>query len=213
LLSPDGKYLSELETACSEGGGSYQLWDIEIGSEVVNWYSNGMCGLNIHTFSPDGQWLIVGYDYEIGVWDIAAAIEEAATNDDRSLPLVRGGVYHHSMMQIRKITLSPDGDQLAVTFVNTRYDTSESHTVYWIGLYPFSDLVEPTDNQSFFETMLTIPDARYGVYSPDGQWLLTDNGLWNAVTAERVWDVSGEIAAFSPDGAVLAVVADEGVAL
>jgi hypothetical protein len=60
---------------------------------------------------------------------------------------------------------------------------------------------------------MTIPDARYGVYSPDGQWLLTDNGLWNAVTAERVSEVSGEIAAFSPDGAILATVADEGVAI
>jgi hypothetical protein len=82
-----------------------------------------------------------------------------------------------------------------------------------IELYQFSNLAAQASMLSLLETDMTIPDARYGVYSPDGQWLLTDNGLWNAVTAERVSEVSGEIAAFSPDGAILAVVAGEGVAL
>jgi hypothetical protein len=96
---------------------------------------------------------------------------------------------------------------------NSCYEGCNPQVDYKIDLYRFVDVLEQTDSQTLLETALTIPDARYGVYSPDGQWLLTDNGLWNAVTAERVSEVSGEIAAFSPDGAILATVADEGVAI
>jgi WD40 repeat protein len=216
ILSPDGKYLSELNGACGDGGGGFhQLWDAETGDNLAYWHPGGVCGPYTHVFSADSKWLIVGWDFDVVILDVKAAIEEAASADRHFLQTAAGAIYYYLPgIRIEKVTLNPDGSQLAVSIsANSCYEGCNPQVDYKIDLYRFVDVLEQTDSRALLETALTIPDARQAVFSPEGQWLLTDNGLWNAVTAEQVSEVSGEIAAFSPDGAILAVVAGEGVAL
>jgi len=217
LLSPDGHYLSYLNMACGDGGGGYhELWDAETAHLLSIWSPGGTCGPYTHVFSPDGLLLLVGWDFDVGILDIDRLIEEAASVDNDYLwtPAKEGGIFYYPGNQLDNLTLSSDGSRLAITIATyTQFGEGKPEENYRVEVFQIPDASAHVENETLLETAVRIPDARWVTFSPDNQWLLTDNGFWNAVTGNQLAHVSSRIAAFSPDGAVLSTVIENGVAL
>ncbi|MBL8160384.1 MAG: WD40 repeat domain-containing protein, partial [Anaerolineae bacterium] len=215
-LSPDGTYLSQLVSACGDGGGGvHRLWNTATGEALSVWGVGGSCGPYAHHFTADGKMLLVGWDYALFVLDIATLIQEAALADRSflTMPSTEGAVSFAPGNQIENITLSPNGSHFAVSITGFQVGEDNPSTTYRVDLFEFANLIDQPNDLVLPATALTLPGARSAIFSPDSQWLFTDNGFWNAVTGEQIAALSNSGAAFNPDSTVLAIATGEGITL
>lgn len=211
LLSPDAQFLSRLDGACGDGGGGVQqLFETQQGELVQQIYPGGLCGPYAHVFTPDGVWLIVGWYSELMLLDIAE-IARGDTANGVKMPLI-----YSPRVQIENVTLSPDGQMLALHLTTTvpADPLTAPQSEYWLDLYSFTDLpLAGTDSDTLRQSAIRIPGARKAFFSPNSQYLLSDNGFWDTATGAQLAPISANIAAFSPDGTVLATADTEIVML
>ena len=201
LPSPDAKFIAQRFGICGDGGGGYEiLWHTATSEQLLNWSPDLACGPYSHTFTPDGGWLIVGWDYLIHIVNLAAAIKEGRSNEGNLIRNTSSSIFFNTS-RLKNITLSPDGSMLAVSLSITPYEQLEPETEYRIVVFELDYSTEPLDD-AVHTQILEIPDARSVVFSPDGQWLATDNGFWNVATGEQLESISAQVAAFTPDSTV-----------
>lgn len=205
LYSPDNRYISELRGNCGEGGGGYQhLWDAQTG-ERIPILGTGGCGPFDHTFTPDGEWLIVAWDTTLQFSYLDEAIEQARTNNNLyTYELSTSVYYRNSNYRIHGINLSSDAEYLAVHLADVPfYETPEAPEPK-IDIFHFSDILETENYIAESLVIASIPNATQALFSPDSRYILTDNGFWAAQTGEQIASISGTIASFNPDGNLLA---------
>src|SRR5262249_26073301 len=110
------------------------------------------------------------------------------------------------------VTWSPDGETLAVRFSRPLVESGgPTNPDSQLALIRTADFVARDGLDRMIDESPQIPDASTAIFSPDSHWLLTHNGFWDVTTGTKVADVSSKIAAFSPDGTLLATYADNGI--
>lgn len=216
LIVPDSRLLSALFSGCGDGGGGYYaLWDMETGTRLIIWAPGG-CGPYDHAFTPDGKQLIVAWSDMVSLIDTHKAIETSDISKGGFYEGTRGVIYASGFKRFEHITLSPDGETLAVHVIARQVDepSKPAYDNHWIDLYQLSYIIaQGAQQEPVREASVRIPGATKAVFSPDGQWLLTDNGFWEVHTGEQRAAVGGAVAAFNPDGTVLAVASQNNVTL
>lgn len=108
------------------------------------------------------------------------------------------------------VFLSPDDERIAVTVAE--YNQSDYVTSYFIEVFALDDLHEGTQRRDV-RPLLTVPDASYAKFSPDGRTIVTDTGLYSIEDADVTRAVDGTISTFSPDSQLLATYQDGFVTL
>lgn len=211
LFSPDGQYISEIRGACGHGGGGSMsgVWDALSGERLNSFYPVGLCGPYDHVFTPDSEWLIIAWDMNIHINYVEELIAETPLPVDG--PQYSTGLYYNNHnYRVRQIILSPDAEFLAVqlegieSWIDVPSNESPSIPESKIDIFRMSDILESTDYRAEPLISSSISGATQVIFSPDSQWLLTDNGFWNTETGEQLASVSGTAAAFNPDGTILA---------
>ena len=194
----------KLPGACGDGGGgSLSLWDAHPGAYLTG-YRGTDCGPYDHVFTSDGDWILIAWDTTLHINYFDDLIEQNVEADaSRST-----GLFYrtNNSQHITQVTFSPDEEFLAI-----------HRDLYWfardianppepkIDLFRFEDILETGGSAVEDHVIASIPGATEALFSPDSQWLLTDNGFWNAQTGEQLAGISGTIASFSPDGSLLAI--------
>lgn len=216
LIVPDSRLLSALFSGCGDGGGGYYaLWDMETGTRLIIWAPGG-CGPYDHAFSPDGKQLIVAWSDMVSLIDTRKAIETSDISDGGFHEGTLGVVYVSGRGRVEHITLSPDGETLAVHVTARQVDepSKPAFDNHWIDLYQLSDIIaQGAQQEPVREASARIPGATKAVFSPDGKWLLTDNGFWEVRTGQQRATVGGAVAAFNSDGTILVIASQDDVTL
>ncbi|MBK8136659.1 MAG: hypothetical protein IPK52_12590 [Chloroflexi bacterium] len=99
------------------------------------------------------------------------------------------------------VFLSPDEKHIAVQVS----DTGGTETVQsrMIEVFALRDLREGVLRRDV-RPQRTIPGATFAAFSPDGEFVVTDTGLYALESAAETLAVRGTVSAFSPDSALLA---------
>ncbi len=204
ILSDDGKWLSELNGGCGDGGGGYyRLWDAMSGEERT-YLRPGSCGPYYHAFSPDGKWIIVSWDMGIDFLNIAEAIIESTKNEGQFLGSEHSTTIYDNN-RIQSFSLSPNGERLAVTVIPFAPEERIENLPRHIDIFSFSELVSKGGFQDIREmSRPSIPNAERATFSSDSNYLLTEDGLYDAATGGLLTWLSSANAAFNPSGTVLA---------
>ena len=175
-FSPDGTILASVG---GSGGEELILWDVAAGTRRVL----GRGGVNV-AFSPDGKTLASGD----GLWDVATG--ELRTS------LKHGGGPG--------VAFSPNGKTLASVSSSATRGGVDGIYLWNLAtgehLYTINEFEGSTSHSKF---------DRDVAFSPDGKTLVISNWtenifLFNAATGEPLYTLRGELAAFSPDGTILA---------
>lgn len=214
VLSSDGKYLSQFYGYCGDGGAfaGHNIWDIEA-EEIIFTGGYDDCRPFSQTISSDGKILILGTREIARIIDFVALTQEAGSSNMEELSsLVTMGVTDSVGMRsdIEVLTLSPN-NQYLVLHRQFRPEVSERPiTEHRISVY---DLSSSPDQNRFLRPIYEIPDAQFGIFSPDSRWILTDIGLWNLQTFTQHVSIQSSMSAFSPDGTLLVTTTDEHISL
>lgn len=185
-FAPDGRLLA------SGSGNEVKLWDASSHSGLATLKQHTDTVQSVAFSVPDGRWLVSGSDDEtIGVWDVASGKKST------SLRGHKGSVY--------SVAFSPDGKVLA--------SGSTDETIrFW-------DLAQP--KKPPFSPLTGFSEAVASVAFSRNEWLAATSldgsvKIWADVTQKdkfteladfgcrRVKDKQAWVAAFSPDGEILA---------
>ncbi len=220
-LSPDGGTLA----AAEYGEKRVQLWDVRGKKELKSLPTGVSSTRGVVAYSPDGKFLAVGYEADVGLWDVAARKQV------RRLTGFAGG--------LSSLSFSADGKRLAagtnqgVAIWDTesglpRPDLGHGYSVDALEFTPDGRTV--ATGAGYTDATVRMWDAftgqakgcwrghREGVealaYSPDGTLLASGSQdttvrLWDTATGKQVGSLKafdGMIytLAFSPDGKTLA---------
>ncbi|GAB4511547.1 MAG: hypothetical protein OHK0046_09770 [Anaerolineae bacterium] len=221
LTTPDGRFIIDRNFSCGQdAAGRISVFEGQTEELLYSWSTGHSCGVYDQFLTPDGTRLVVSYENIVAILPISDLAKEAA-QDERGIPsglATVGGVgfpnFPHD--RIRDITLSPDGKQLAVSLLHENVVNAQLVTSHSVQVFRFFDLLDEYPNpyrQPQLEPAFTIPDAHYVLFGPNSTWLITNAGLWNVNTGQKVNDITTTLAAFSPNGHVLAVANKEKVIL
>lgn len=236
-FSPDGSLL-----ASGDDQGVIRIWDTASAAQVATLATEERSSVRSLDFSPDGSVIAAGYgywqDYSIRLWDLAGETEQArweghadtvlsvafnadgttlaSVGEDHKLWLwdvasgepVAAAPGHTGL--ISSVVFSPDGSLLLT-------GGTEQDLYLWdiIGddAHPLHDLTGHSGSQQTTTILAFSPGGEYFASVAD-----TALFLWDTATGEKVHELpysSGTLLslAFSPDGAILAGSAYNGVTL
>lgn len=203
LFSPDNHYISELWSACGDGGGGdFIVWDAHTG-ERLQAPRLMECGPYGQVFTPDAEWLIINWNTSILLLKIDEVSSQSPENDGWT-PASKGLFYNNLSYPLRQITVSLDSTVLALHLsAGSPYEAPIAEYSQ-IELFHLSDLLDSNNQTTYGLESIVIPNATQTLFSPDSRYILTDNGFWDAQTGEQVASISSTIASFNPDGSILA---------
>jgi hypothetical protein len=205
LFSPDGKFLSLLNTACGDGGGGdLQLWDAQTGKILAGFRAPDECGPYAHLFTPDGKYWIGVWGAVINIIDLSAAVAQPEPVMGRRAGSMDTVLLYRSA--VRQVEVSLDGKLLAVSLAGTPNPSIDIVALQDV-LNPGKSVSMPTDKT------IHIANVEWSEFSPDGDYVLTQAGLWDARTGELLNETTSTIGAFSPDSALLATAGTDGLEL
>jgi WD40 repeat protein len=196
-FSPGGRWL----LGYHGDGGPLQLWTADPGRHWNSMrhdstYYTGY-GAGPLEFSPDGRWLATGgVDNLVRVWDPTSGAQHAALEHDEIYYLdLRGGVV--------ALAFSPDGQMLAS--LNDGGD---------LRLWEMAVVTDPAITDALPLRQFRTPPWSSIAFSPDGNWLVADQGVWNTATGEQRYgsELFGGYA-LSLDGRLIASRQDSAITL
>jgi WD40 repeat protein len=208
LVSPNGQFLSILQGggargACGEGGGTVSVFDVTQNKYLFRWREGG-CGPFSHAFSADNNWLIVGWDYSLAFINIAEASIEAEAFGNAFLPPSPNSVRYFSSFRVNNYTMSPDGTLIAFSRAIVETVNDEPVSFSQLDIFRFTDVIQNVTTGRQIEPVYVIPDATTLLFSPDNEYVATDNGLWHLESGEQIGVFDATVAAFNYDSSLLA---------
>ncbi|MEO8609591.1 MAG: WD40 repeat domain-containing protein [Chloroflexota bacterium] len=209
FLTPDGKMLGYLSAT-----NRLEFRDVETGTHIAEWMLPG--NVQAMTISHDGKWLVLASSKDYDGYIIFLNLQGDLSQKS---PIIRPINHANigSSLVVSNLTFSPEDNRLALSGYlpfcgdGCFYD-------YFVKSWDVGLLMSESDLGEQFST--TIADVHAPIFSPDGRWLAVTTGgsTENVLTtgALEFWDtaankkmvelpVSDGLAAFSPDGRLLAV--------
>jgi hypothetical protein len=193
LMTPDGRFISQLFPACGDGGGGWHgVWDGRTG-ELLGSEGGGSCGPDAQILSHDGRFLITAWSSRLYALDLNAA----QISDDGEF-YNRFGVYWiNSSLWDTTLSLSPNDQFLALNMEYCTRDEQSTCPQYRVDILHLDS--SPTTPEDFAELLFSIPDASNALFSPDSQFILTNQSLWS-ITGAEIMSLPNQAAAFDPSG-------------
>jgi WD40 repeat protein len=205
LVSHDARTVSILNGACGDGGGGSQtVWHRETEGEYPRMFLGGTCGPYAHIFSPDGNMLITAWDSLIMGLDLR---QETIMVGENAIYEPNAWYRDDRFIRITNLSLSSDSRYLAYRGEFCQRDENDDCQL--------SDLIavaaintSPATPEEFATLAFTIPDATNAVFSPDSQFILTNQSLWS-IAGRDIMSLPNQAAAFDPAGRWLVTYSEE----
>ena len=206
-ISPDGQYLAEIQSVgCGgEGGIGYITIHDTIQKETLfDWSDFWGCGPYQYEFTPDNNWLIVTWDFDIAFipldephadTDVASAFEP--TDSVKIFYLNHSDIY---------FALSPDSTLIALSADGNAPGGDSIAAPREIKVFRLADIFALEAYYIDTDPLFTIPDAsaRTALFSPDNQFITSENGVWHVESGEQIGVFDATVAAFNHDSSLLA---------
>jgi WD40 repeat protein len=222
LFSPDGTLLArKLENMGPGPGSQEQLWDTRTGQLLATW-TTGSYALNPHAFSADGTLLATGVnDALVALWDVEATLKAVPSIVNNETQSVAHGIleFFATYDKVKHIAFSPKGDILVVEI--SAYAVESGFSTYRLYLWPVANPLETDKLTNAVEAgAVMIENVNLRAFSPDSRLVVTQDmsapilRLWDVETGKQYAELpDNRLAAFSPDGALLATYGEAGLAL
>ena len=193
MFSPDGETL-----ASGSFNGKIRLWDVETGLHRQTLTAHGS-GVDSIAFSPDGETLASGsWNNKVGLWDVESGVLRQTLNG-------------HGM-SVGSVAFSPNGMTLASgSFGGTAHLWDVGN-----GVLRQTLTLNEHELRGHVHSVVFSPDGRVlaggNPYGTIGLWDVESGVLRQTLEGKRRSDKKRSLA-FSPDGNMLAINADETVRL
>lgn len=218
VISPGGHYILD-DYASNYGCGTaysspylrlFSTVDEDVASPLIHLY--GPCGKNTTAFSKDDATFYVGADFNVFAFqpDLLSDPVYGTTYTDSGAEF---SILNYSPIvqtetedNIRGIALSPDQHRIAVIvkiWNNVEFTRSDIRTE----IFELDQLKVGT-RRNDIRPLATIPGASNATFSPDGNSIVTNVGLFGVGDSTGAKIVDGTISAFTSDSQLLATYQD-----
>jgi WD40 repeat protein len=214
FVTPNGRYLVGYNIVC---GSVYWMPETRV-FPLKGYVDTGLqtnfsiyaCGANSIAFSHDETTVYIANSSPVLRGTKSFSPDKVIGEQDLEALLIYADPVEDSFAIISGVFLSPDEEKIAIY-------VEDSHVADWvqeryIEIFAVSDL-KPGTLRRDVRPLQTIPDATVAYFSPDGRYVVTDQGLYGIESVNQTTAVNGTISAFSPDSQVLATYQDGFVTL